>query len=210
MKKHVLTGIAGILLGALSAYAFATKGANDKRKDSEEGELPEGFVWIDGMDLEDSDDLPYFDEGESVIIRSPYSNGVWEGNLDMDAPVIFEVLGARYDHDDLEWRYKLRPRDVSEEECGLSFDLNTEWVAESWLDFASKASLYRKMFSVGDKAKTIPMTEVVKGVQDLREKKTVEIDYWLDTLLHSSDVEERKHAEERLAELAEKKTEEDE
>lgn len=206
MKKHVLTGIAGILLGALSAYTFATKGANDKRKDSEEGELPEGFVWIDGMDLEDSDDLPYFDEGDSVIIRSPYSNGVWEGNLDMDAPVIFEVLGARYDHDDQEWRYKLRPRDVSEEECGLSFDLNTEWVAESWLDFAGKASLHRKMFSVGDI--TIPMAEVVKVAQDLREKKAVEIDYWLDTLLHSCDVEERRQAEKRLTELSENKTEE--
>lgn len=189
LTKLALGTITGIIAGATSVklsrdIAEAKAGKYDE-------ELPPGFVWIDGMDLEGSDEEPYFEKGETVILVNPHNGGYWAGNNDMAAPVIFEVKDAKYDEEDLEWRYKLEPRDVSEEECGLQFDLSTEWVAEKWLDIADKPGMFRKDF-VRKAEKIAQFSEVIISH---------EIDYWLDTLRYSTDEKERKQAVRRLREL---------
>lgn len=195
-KKNVLLGftigIATALLGA-TATKFSRNLTEAKAGKHGAEELPPGFVWIEGMDLEKSDEEPFFDEGETVYLVNPHIGGFWAGNSVMSAPVVFEVVDAEYDEEDVEWRYKIYPRDVSESECGLPCDLETEWFAEKWLDIADKPSMRRKDF-VRKAEDVVKFSEVIVSH---------EVDYLLDTLNHSTDDKEREQALARLEELTE-------
>lgn len=190
LAKIALGALAGIAAGA-SAVKLARDYSEQVNGKYDSQGLPPGFVWVDGMDLDRGDDEPWFEEGDLAYLVSPINGGYWAGNSDMDEPIVFVVEESMYDEEDEDWRYKVRPRDVSEEDCGLSFDLSTEWVAERWMDIADKPSLSRKM----------PTIALEGTVADNRSKDCYEIDYWLDTMSWSTDEGERKQAEERLREL---------
>lgn len=199
LAKIALGALAGIAAGASAVKLARDYSEHVNGKYDSQG-LPPGFVWVDGMDLDRGDDEPWFEEGDLVYLVSPINGGYWAGNSDMDAPIVFVVEESMYDEEDEDWRYKVRPRDVSEEDCGLSFDLSTEWVAERWMDIADKPSLSRKMPTVTTELKI--SRQALEGmVADKLSKDYYEIDYWLDTMWWSSDEGERKQAEERLREL---------
>jgi len=200
IKKSLL--LSGAIIGAATA-AIGASMAKLLRKPAETDELPPGFVWIDGMDLDSEDDTPIFDVGDSVYLINPTTLGMWGGDATFEFPLVFEVLATKYDEQDAEWRYKIKPRDVSERIAAMSIDLDSEWIAESWLDIADKPSMYRNMPEKEAKVMAIDKEDVRKSGRYL------EIDYWLDTLLHSCDVEERRQAEKRLAELIENNSEEE-
>src|SRR5690625_3503512 len=120
LKKSLLLSRAHI------AAATATIGASMaklSRKPAETDGLPSGFVWIDGMDLDSEDNTPIFDVGDSVYLINPTTLGMWGGDATFEFPLVFEVLATKYDEQDEEWSYKIKPRDVWERNAEMRIDL---------------------------------------------------------------------------------------
>ncbi|MFD1453273.1 hypothetical protein [Oceanobacillus sojae] len=181
-----------ILGAAISGICVFTIGAAyaSREKKSEDSD----FIWLGETDLSD-ELLPLFDEGDFVYITN--SSDYWGGVYNPMEPVLYEVKASRFDQDDETYRYKLHT--TMHDDASFS----DKWVAEEWLDYATKPRLTKELPTV-----TVDVDAFEKIiVRDVEQKLTAEIDYWLDTLRYSTDERERLQAEERLTELAENRRE---
>lgn len=182
--KRFKSAILGAAISSVCAFTIGVSFASRKKK-SEDSDI----IWLDGMDLSD-EMLPLFDEGDFVYITN--SSDYWGGVYNPMEPVLYEIKASRFDQDDETYRYKLHtnmPDDAA---------ISDKWVAEEWLDYATKPRLTKELPTV-----TVDVDAFEKIiVRDVEQKLTAEIDYWLDTLRYSTDERERLQAEERLTELA--------
>lgn len=191
-KRWISASIAGALAG-LATIALS-KRINSRTTNG----LDSDWITLDGMDLSEDDNSPYFEEGDRVYLINPHDMTVYYPPEDyIQMPIIFEIRAVKYDKKDDLYRYSVYPVNFDEQVCGFPVSLSDHWIAEEWLDIADKPSMYRKMdrdyytihvYFNGDEAET---------PQD----NYAEIDYWLATLHHSTDESERKQAKDRLREL---------